>query len=756
MKVNTLAQEQRKVQEALDALTKKPIKMTTLERIRLLIQAHEHVVKDLPQPLQYGLGLKYVLNHISLPIAEDDLILGRISEEVPDEAGEAYYQDVLKKYGRSLPPWVYDQGHISMYWEGVTRLGLWGLKKRAEEEWSRRMDDKAPRAELDFLQGAIYVYEGLMEYLLRYAQAADALGMTEQAEACRCAATRPPQTFREALQMLWAIMLVYCSVLAANPTLTYGRMDRNLWPLYKKDIEEGRLTREEARQLVLDFYCKNNLNMGRGEHQMGGADATLATGWWRNLNFDAPQYMDLGGTDPDTGELDCTELTRIFAECIVPKFKNPVIVFRYAPGTMQKYPLLWNTLTRRMRDSASMMVYHEKDVIQAYIRAGADPEDAARAEHYGCNWPCLPGLDSSFTHHFFAWGHLENEEEKQQMQKAQTAGCDILKILMDTLHQLAEEQETLDSMEPLHAGMCERFRQGMEEKLEAGRFLRKLMLREAPGALTMQDCLFRDTISKARSAYCGGSKYYEVTFSFNGLATLIDSLAAVDELVVQKKQLTLRQLLTALEDNFQHYPRELALCKGAPKLGSDHPLANETGRRVLTELTDVIEEVQKQIDPEDYPRMLIWRTIQTDTNHIYFGKGLGATPDGRLAGVPISQNCQPTEGSSVNGLSARLMSMASLPFDRIMSGAQNIAIQPKAFAGEEGLSKLAALLGTYFEMGGLQVQISAVDVEDLKAAQVCPDQYRDLMVRITGYSAVFTDMTRMGQDEIIRREEMQK
>ena len=237
MKVNTWEQERRKVQEARDALTKKPVKMTTLERIRLLIYAHEHVVKDLPQPLQYGLGLKYALNHISLPIAEEDLILGRISEEVPDEAGEAYYQDVLKKYGRSLPPWVFDQGHMSMYWEGVTQLGLWGLKKQAEEEWNRRMNDKAPQAELDFLQGAIYVYEGLMEYLLRYAQAADALGMTEQAEACRCAATRPPQTFREALQMLWAIMLVYCSMLAGNPTLSYGRMDRNLWPLYKKDVQ---------------------------------------------------------------------------------------------------------------------------------------------------------------------------------------------------------------------------------------------------------------------------------------------------------------------------------------------------------------------------------------------------------------------------------------------------------------------------------------------------------------------------------------
>ena len=196
------------------------------------------------------------------------------------------------------------------------------------------------------------------------------------------------------------------------------------------------------------------------------------------------------------------------------------------------------------------------------------------------------------------------------------------------------------------------------------------------------------------------------------------------------------------------------MCRAVPKLGSDDPHANEIAARLLTMLTDESMRVRSNINHDEWPRIIIRQSIETDTSHLRIGEMLGATPDGRLKGQPVSQNSQPSIGASVNGLTARMRSLASLPFDRIMSGAQNISIQPAAFKGEEGLETLANIIGTYFELGGLQTQISAVDVNELYDAQKNPDAHRDLMVRITGYSAVFVDMNKRAQDDIIQRELM--
>ena len=133
---------------------------------------------------------------------------------------------------------------------------------------------------------------------------------------------------------------------------------------------------------------------------------------------------------------------------------------------------------------------------------------------------------------------------------------------------------------------------------------------------------------------------------------------------------------------------------------------------------------------------------------------MGATPDGRLSGVPISQNSAPALGACTAGITARLCSMSSIPFNRIVSGAQNLSIQPRVFSGDNGLNNLASVLGGYFDMGGLQLQITSIDPQELIDAQDNPDIHRDLMVRVTGYSAVFVDMTKSAQDDIIRREVM--
>ncbi len=190
-----------------------------------------------------------------------------------------------------------------------------------------------------------------------------------------------------------------------------------------------------------------------------------------------------------------------------------------------------------------------------------------------------------------------------------------------------------------------------------------------------------------------------------------------------------------------------ALCKNAPKLGDDH----ETSSFWARELTNTI--IKAFTDAcEGLPNFLKLRfCAENDTWHLENGDALEATPDGRKKGDPIAQNCQPSVGAAKNGLTAMLSSLSNIPFDNFASSALNVTIQPKIFEGERGLENLAHILAVYFEKGGLQVQLSSVDRELLLDAQENPDAHRDLMVRVTGYSAVFVDMCKKAQDDLISR-----
>jgi formate C-acetyltransferase len=246
-------------------------------------------------------------------------------------------------------------------------------------------------------------------------------------------------------------------------------------------------------------------------------------------------------------------------------------------------------------------------------------------------------------------------------------------------------------------------------------------------------------------------RYPTLICAITAIATAADCFAAVDELVVRSGQVPLKTLAQALRDDFAGQEPLHQLLVGAPKFGQDDERADRHAGRVLD---TVLAEIDRAADLGGDDPVIVFRCLETDMRHLWIGARVGATPDGRRRGAPLSENTSPYPGASRNGLTAMLRSVAKLPLDRINSGALNLRLSPRLVAGERGLNTLGALLRTYFDMGGLQVQLSVVDAETLRAAQRCPELHRDLMVRITGYSAVFVDMAPHAQDEIIRREEM--
>jgi formate C-acetyltransferase len=178
---------------------------------------------------------------------------------------------------------------------------------------------------------------------------AEKKGLTESAIACRKAASGTPDTLHSALQLVWSIEFIFCAYISHNPTLTIGRLDLFLNEIYEKELASGSIDKDRARLLIDEFYAKNNLIMGRGEHQVG--DENNSTTFKRILNFDAPQYLLLAGRDSD-GNVTVNELTQLFAECIVPSFKNPVIVVRYVKNMDSDYPKLWKSGTKNSLDSS--------------------------------------------------------------------------------------------------------------------------------------------------------------------------------------------------------------------------------------------------------------------------------------------------------------------------------------------------------------------------------------------------------------------
>ncbi len=707
---------QLRIEEALYAIRDKDVRSATIERLKITWEAHE-LVKGLPQQLQLGEGLYYILDHISVPILPYDLILGRINEEIPDDEGEKLLQKTQEEWHRGIPPWMLDGGHECFDWERLLKYGLPGLEELARQELYRRVSSGETGAHLDFLRGAERIYQAFRNYARRYAFSAQEMGLEDQADNCFAIAESHPKTFAEALQLIWLVGIVYCSIGAVNATLTFGRLDDLLLNFYLSDLDSGILTREEAGNLIEDFYCKNNLLLGRGEHQMSDGNDT---GWLRNLCYDSPQYVVLGGKSKHGKSMN--ELTQLFIERVIPGLENPVIVLRYTSDLPES---IWRIACDKMRSNASFMVYNDNKVIPAMIHCGIDPDDADTYTMHGCNWPDIPGKEMAVGGCHISLPHH------------------IIKAIME-----GDEPKSIDEV---YERFTDSIRTTIKESFENLRQYRKKWDDFAPGNLRIDDCFQDGPIVRARSWCLGGTKYGSLVGSIRFIGTAADCMSALDEAVFNSKKVSMSVLRKALADDFIGYEHIRQLCLNVPKFGQDDDRADRHAYRILDIVTKEFDR-ESRLGSED--QVIAFRCLTTDMGHIGEGACLIATPDGRHSGMPFSDNTSPTHGSCKYGITAMFRSISKLPFKYFNSGALNVRIQRQLVSGEDGLNRLSALLRTYFEMGGLQVQLSIADTDELRDAQIHPEAHRDLMVRITGYSAVFIDMCKSAQDEIIRRQEM--
>ena len=792
------------IEEAIHSLRYKPVNSTTLERLRLCVEANKHV-SGLPQAQEIGHGLGYILDNISIPVEPHDILIGRISEEIPDEEGERFFAETISTMG-TRPLWMNDGGHESFRWDILLQQGFVGLETAAKEELCRLKNRRSAISEVDglatvedtiiFVEGTVLIYQAFRNYTRRCAQSAKEAGLLDAAECLTAIADNPPANFREALQLIWTLELVYCTICAINPTLTLGRLDKLLIDFYRNDIKNGILDEESASDMIIDFYCKNNIILGRGEHQLSYGDAK-DTGWDRNLCYDAPQYLTLGGfdssgfdisdfnsTDFDSSEINSSEinssnfdsklkcvdneLTMLFIKNIVPRFKNPLIVYRYCS---QSDPDIWRALCDKMAEGSSVMIYNDHIIIDSMIKSGVNPNDAVEYEMFGCNWPSVSGnsvtplvLHCSYTHYM-----LDLLDEICTKEAGNQSNANQIDINQSNADQIDVEQININI-----------FYQRLEahaKSIITDAFLKCKNRaldwpKHRPGTLRVDDCFMQGKEKKPYAKDAGALDYTIFLFVASHIGSAVDCITALDKLVFIDKKVTLNEINSALRDDFRGHEYLRQLCKNAPKYGQDNDLSNKHAKllidlhhRIINDLDPNIERTNTVINDlspiiegsnlcESNSQGVILSSFETDNFHVITGEQTGATPDGRLYGTHLSQNASPTWGSCINGLTALLMSAAKTPKDLIASGALNVQINKSFLADPVGRKLFPDVVKTYFDSGGLQIQCTITSLEELRAAQENPDRYRDLMVRITGYSVSFVDMSTKSQDAFIAREEM--
>lgn len=773
-----------RLQERIDALFEKDYRMTFYERIEALMDG-ERLFRDDPFPVRYGKILRHTLDSMTVVIYPRERIVGAVKEIIPSEEQVRYVNELTDRWWNRAPeeiqkdipcfysynwlrrraPFFHSFGHLGFEWERMLSLGLRGYKRKAEERL-RSPDVAADQEKKDFLRGVLICYDALSDFMKRYAEeAGERAEATENPEeraqyeatrdTCNRLSEEPPQSFHEALQFLWLIVMPLMKV-AGCGVFDLGRMDQYLLPYYEADVQSGKLSRDEAHDLLVEFFFKNNEIMSPVDHmslEQPGTDFTL------EMTFDDPNYIIVGGK-LENGEPGVNDLSFLFVEAHhTLGLRNPFMVVRYYSGIDEDF---WEKTCAAMRDNADIVLYNDNTVVPALTRYGVREEDAVNYGYYGCNDPDVTGKQGGLRQFWINlvlpldltlrpdkqdpnYSPEEPPEESQFTLEERMIGLlrsNYRGAVTRPLDEIGSIDELLEEYRMQLRLLLGDYRKAINKDIE-------LEQRTYAGKMRIEDCFLEGPVDRACTWNNGGSIYNVITVQGSGIATVIDSFAAIEKLVFREGRYTLPELSNILSENFRgHEDLREELRYTFPKFGNDIPWVDEIGRMVVEVFSD---EVQRQNDPSYLYRF--FPTLSTDRDFTVMGEIIGATPDGRYEYEQISENQSPSPGAEQNGLTAVLNSVSTLPFDRITGGPLNLRIHPSAIEGRDGLKALSALLSTYMDEGGMQAQINAVSREQLEEAQRNPDKYRTLSVRVTGYSAYFVQMGKKAQDEIINRTE---
>ncbi|HRD01807.1 MAG TPA: glycyl radical protein [Candidatus Saccharicenans sp.] len=762
------------------------------ERARIVTEAYRHPeVERASIPLQRAQVFKDLMQKKAIFIEDGELIVGergpahkasptypevcchsledleilnsrpKTSYAVDEETLQLYHDEVIPFWrGRSMrdrllaamtPEWedAYEAGIFTEFMEQRTpghtvlgdkiyKKGLLDIKKDIEESLARLDFYNDPEAldKQQELEAMSIAADGLMIYASRYAELARSLAAEEKspqrkkelekiAAVCEWVPTHAPRDFWEALQYYWFVHVGVTTEYNTWDSFNPGRLDQNLYPFYKKGLEEETLTRDRAKELLEAFWVKFNNQPAPPKVGVTAEESGTYTDF---------ALINVGGLKPD-GSDGANELSYLILDVIEEmRLLQPSSMVQVSAKNPDS--LLLRALKIVKTGFGQPSIFNTDAIVQELMRQGKTVEDARQGGSSGCVEAGAFGHEAYILTGYFNMPKV--------LEITLNNGIDPRtgkKIGLET-----GDPRKFGSFEELISALEQQMKHFIDIKIRGNNVVEKLYATYLPApflSLFIDDC-----VAKGKDYHNGGARYNTRYIQGVGLGTITDMLTSLKYNVFDQKTVTMDEMLQALSQNFKGYERlRDRLINKTPKFGNDDDYADQQARRVFDLYFNLIDD-RPTVCGGKYRINLLPTTV-----HVYFGKVTGATPDGRLASEPVSEGISPVQGMDRKGPTAVIKSEGKL--DHIKTGGTllNQKFTPQLLADDEGLEKLKDLIRSYFRLMGHHIQFNVVTAETLRDAQKHPEKYRDLIVRVAGYSDYFVDCAKELQDEIIRRTE---
>jgi formate C-acetyltransferase len=542
---------------------------------------------------------------------------------------------------------------------------------------------------------------------------------------CSRVPANAPKTMWEALQYYWFVHLGVTTELNTWDSFNPGRLDQHLYPFYKRDIESGLLTEEQVRELLRSFWIKFNNQPAPPKVGVTAQESNTYTDFC---------LINVGGVTPK-GEDATNEMTYILLDTIEEmRLLQPSSMVQVSKKNPDR--LLKRALKIIKTGFGQPSIFNTDAIIQELTRQGKSIIDARCGGASGCVEAGAFGKESYILTGYF----------------------NIPKILEITLHNGFDtrtqkqiglktgEPDTFKSFDEFYEAFEKQLNHFIDIKIKGNLIIERIYAKYMPAPFL--SVLIDDCILKGKDYNAGGARYNSSYIQGVGLGTITDSLSSIKYHVYENKTISMKELIELLNSNFEN-KKELRdkLYFETPRYGNDDDRADEITQRVF-------ETYFNAVDGRPNTKGGHFRIdLLPTTCHVYFGSVLGATPDGRFAKEPVSEGISPVQGVDVHGPTAVIKSASKIDHLRTGGTLLNQKFTPHFLETDEGIEKVVYLIRTYFKLDGHHIQFNVVNADILREAKKHPEKYRDLIVRVAGYSDYFVDLGEDLQNEIINRTE---
>lgn len=778
----------RKLRE--QSLTTKP--SISSERAELVTEFYKSdAAKMASTPVRRALAFQHILENKTICINDGELIVGergpspratptypeitvhtiedleilnsrpKTSYAVSEETKKVYDEKIIPFWkGRSVRDRIF--ASVSKEWKDVYEAGVFTEFMEQRAPGHTVLDDKIYRkgmrdfkedisgsiAGLDFLndpdanskneelKAMMIAADALIRFAERHAEKVRKLAAAEKDEVrkkelekidevCSCVPSRVPRDFWEALQYYWFVHLGVITELNGWDSFNPGRLDQHLYPFYIKGIEDGTLTEERARELLQAFWIKFNNQPAPAKVGVTAEESGTYTDF---------ALINLGGVKPD-GSDGVNKLTYLILDVIEEmRILQPSSMVQVSRKNPDRF--VQRALKIIKTGFGQPSIFNTDAIIQEMLRQGKSLFDARNGGASGCVETGAFGKENYTLTGYF----------------------NLVKVLEITLHNGLDPRtgkkiglETGDaaefkSFEELLTAFRKQLDHFIDIKIAGNAIIERLYAEYIPAPFL--SLLIDDCIAEGKDYHDGGARYNTTYIQGVGIGSITDFLASVKYNVFDKKIIGLQELIRVLDENFagREDLRQWFLNK-TPKYGNDDDYADDITRRVFEMYFEAVDG-RPNAKGGHYRINLLPTTV-----HVYFGKMVGATADGRKASEPLSEGISPVQGADRRGPTAVLKSAAKIDHLRTGGTLLNQKFTPQLLADEEGTDGLLHLIRAYFSLNGHHIQLNVATAETLREAQEHPEKHRDLIVRVAGYSDYFCDLSESLQNEIIARTE---